>query len=74
MARDIMVIDYHKCIRVPREDYAWARPTRPHRCPVCATSGGNLTPQSVSARLVFGKDRPPFCEDHDVPVQMVPVR
>lgn len=71
--RDIMIIDFDKCLRVPQEDAMLAQPTIPHRCPICATSTRSLTPQSNSARLKFVGGPTPKCEDHEIPVDMVPV-
>lgn len=71
--REIMIVDYDKCVRVPPEDTQFARTSTPYRCPTCATRGYNLTPQSFSGKLRFAGDRVPRCEDHDQPVDMVPV-
>jgi hypothetical protein len=71
--RDVMIIDYNKCMRVPVEDAILARPSIPHRCPACAKLMRSLTPQSNSARLKFDGEPTPQCEDHETPVTMVPV-
>lgn len=71
--REIMIIDYAKCVRVQPGDEWYARESTPYRCPDCATGGGRLTPQSRSARLRFVGDAVPQCSDHEVPVDMVPV-
>ena len=71
--REIMIVDYDKCIRVPPEDASFARESQPYRCPACATSGHNLTPQTFSGRLRFAGDRIPLCEDHSPAIEMEPV-
>lgn len=71
--RDVMIIDFDKCMRVPPEDTLLARPSVPFRCPLCATNMRSLTPQSNSARLKFDGEPTPQCADHEVPVTMVPV-
>ena len=71
--RDVMILDFKKCLRVPLEDTGLERETVPHRCPVCATGGRNLTPQTFSGKLRFVGGPLPICEDHDEPVSMVPV-
>lgn len=71
--RDIMIIDYDKCLRVPTEDAVFARPTIPMRCPECVTHRGSLTPLTASGRLMFEGERPPFCDNHEPAVEMVPV-
>jgi hypothetical protein len=71
--KDVMIVDYDKCMRVPVDDERWARAARPYRCPLCATDGHSLTPRSNSARLRFDGDPAPKCEDHETPVDMVAV-
>lgn len=71
--REIMIVDYDKCIRIPPEDSMFARESTPYRCPTCARSGYNLTPQTFSGKLRFVGDPIPKCEDHDIPVEMEPV-
>lgn len=71
--KEIMIVDWDKCIRVLPEDRLAAREHEPYRCPVCAMQGRSLTPQSISAKLRFVGDLPPVCGDHDIPVQMVKV-
>ena len=65
-----MIIDFVKCMRVPKEDTHLARESVPYRCPVCATQGRTLTPQTNSGKLRFGSDPAPICGDHDEPVVM----
>lgn len=71
--REIMIIDFEKCLRVPLEDQALARESEPMRCPVCAAAAGGLTLRTVSGKLRFGDDQPPICDDHEEPVVMVPI-
>ena len=71
--RDVMILDFNRCLRIPSEDAGLERATVPHRCPLCATSRGNLTPRTFSGKLRFGSDPVPNCDDHDNPVAMVPV-
>jgi hypothetical protein len=71
--KDVMIIDYDKCIRVPPEDATAARESTPYRCPSCARLGHNLTPQSNSGKLRFVGDRVPLCEDHSPALEMEPV-
>lgn len=70
--REIMIVDYDKCIRVPPEDTMFARESVPYRCPVCAQASlrTNLTRQTISGKLRFAGDSIPKCEDHDSPVEM----
>lgn len=71
--REVMIIDYNKCVRVLPGDEWYARESVPYRCPICATDGGRLTPQTRSGRLRFVGDPRPQCSDHDDPVEMIPV-
>jgi hypothetical protein len=70
--REIMIVDYAKCIRVPPEDASYARESTPYRCPACASASlrTNLTKQTVSGRLRFAGDRIPLCEDHSPAIEM----
>lgn len=70
--KDIMIIDYDKCMRVPPEDHMLARKSTPMRCPSCS-EGRDIT---MSGRLMFDGEAPPLCEPnklHEEPVRMVPV-
>lgn len=70
--REIMIIDYAKCVRVPPGEEWYARTSIPYRCPECAVilDGRILTPQTRSGRLRFDGDPIPKCEDHATPVEM----
>ena len=85
MSKDIMVIDYDKCVRYARGDERFKESLVPYRCPSCAggvpimseDAEGNkiratvryLTPGSFSAKLA-PVGKPPVCMDHSAPVVM----
>lgn len=85
MTKDIMVIDYNKCVRYARGDEYLSVTMVPFRCPECAKGVpmqsedekgrrieghvSYLTDATFSGRLAR-PNNPPVCADHHVPVVM----
>jgi hypothetical protein len=85
VTKEIMVIDYDKCVRYEKGDERFAVPLVRFRCPTCANGirfmsedeDGRpiaatlryLTPSSFSAKMA-PEGEPPFCSDHKEPIQM----
>lgn len=85
MSRQIMVIDYDKCVRYAKGDAYLKTPMVQWRCPLCAygvdvrgedpdgkpatVRVAYLKPGSFSAKLA-PEGKPPVCTDHPQTVRM----